>query len=539
MAIEKRKQMKKLSYFLFIIFPLFSLAQAKDEPKANWQNLDLKKDGVFGISTERAYSELLNGKTGIPVIVAVIDGGVDVHHEDLRQEIWVNTKEIVGNGIDDDHNGYIDDVNGWDFIGSSRGNVQYDNLELVRLVCKMQPKYATALNSTKFSDVERKEFNQYQKMVAEYMDELQNAQMGLAQMIVFNKTMDTIVAKIGKPDLVLLDFENYSPANDIEKKVVKIVRSEFAKNKDFKKIDEEIKEGFKYYDAKVNYHLNIDFDPRSIVGDDYLNSNERTYGNNDVTGPDAMHGTHVSGIIAASRSNDIGIGGVSDRARIMAIRVVPDGDERDKDVANGIRYAVDNGAKVINMSFGKGYSWDKKVVDEAVKYAMSKDVLLVHAAGNDSRNTERKDNYPNKRFADSLGVEKGELVVPWIEVGASGWKDDDDLVAGFSNYGKKTVDVFAPGVKIKSTVPHSLYKEEDGTSMAAPVVAGLAALIRSYYPKLTALQVKDVIMNSVSTVNHKVKVKVDDSSEKMLLSDICASGGIVNAYKALKLAAKM
>jgi len=168
MAIEKRKQMKKLSYFLFIIFPLFSLAQTKDEPKANWQNLDLKKDGVFGISTERAYSELLNGKTGIPVIVAVIDGGVDVHHEDLRQEIWVNTKEIVGNGIDDDHNGYIDDVNGWDFIGSSRGNVQYDNLELVRLVRKMQPKYATALNSTKFSDVERKEFNQYQKMVAEY-----------------------------------------------------------------------------------------------------------------------------------------------------------------------------------------------------------------------------------------------------------------------------------------------------------------------------------------------------------------------------------
>lgn len=538
MAIEKRKQMKKFSYFLFIIFPLFSLAQTKDEPKANWQNLDLKKDGVFGISTERAYSELLNGKTGIPVIVAVIDEGVDVHHEDLRQEIWVNTKEIVGNGIDDDHNGYIDDVNGWGFIGSSRGNVQYDNLELVRLVRKMQPKYATALNSTKFSDVERKEFNQYQKMVAEYMDELQNAQMGLAQMIVFNKTMDTIVAKIGKPDLVLLDFENYSPANDIEKKVVKIVRSEFAKNKDFKKIDEEIKDGFKYYDAKVNYHLNIDFDPRSIVGDDYLNSNERTYGNNDVTGPDAMHGTHVSGIIAASRSNDIGIGGVSDRARIMAIRVVPDGDERDKDVANGIRYAVDNGAKVINMSFGKGYSWDKKVVDEAVKYAMSKDVLLVHAAGNDSRNTERKDNYPNKRFADSLGVEKGELV-PWIEVGASGWKDDDDLVAGFSNYGKKTVDVFAPGVKIKSTVPHSLYKEEDGTSMAAPVVAGLAALIRSYYPKLKALQVKDVIMNSVSTVNHKVKVKVDDSSEKMLLSDICVSGGIVNAYKALQLAAKM
>ncbi len=528
------------NFFCILLIGLYfgSIAQTKDEPKANWQNLDLKQDGVFGISTERAYSELLSGKKGVSVIVAVIDGGVDIHHEDLREKIWVNTKEIVGNGIDDDHNGYIDDVNGWDFIGSPKENVQYDNLELVRLVRKMQPKYATALNSSKYSDTERKELTEYQKLVVKYMDELQNAEMGFAQMALFDKTIDQIVAKMDKSDPVLHDFANYSPANDIEKKVVKIVKSELAKKKDFKKVDEEIKDGFKYYNAKVNYHLNIDFDPRSIVGDDYSNSNERIYGNNDVTGPDAQHGTHVSGIIAASRTNNVGILGVSDNAHIMAVRVVPDGDERDKDVANGIRYAVDNGAKIINMSFGKGYSWDKKVVDEAVKYAISKDVLLVHAAGNDSENTEQTDNYPNRQFIDTLDVKKGE-VIPWIEVGASGWKDDEDLIANFSNYGKKTVDVFAPGVKIKSTIPNSLYKEENGTSMAAPVVSGLAALIRSYYPKLTAIQVKNVIMNSVSTVSHKVKIKMDDGSQKMLLGDICVSGGIVNAYKALQLAEKM
>lgn len=527
-----------LSIVLLAAIPFLSVAQENEKPKANWQNLDLKTDGVFGISTEKAYNELLKGKTSTPVIVAVIDGGIDEDHEDLMKVIWVNSDELAANNLDDDKNGYADDVNGWNFIGSAKGNVQYDNMELVRLIRKLQPKYAAALNSTPFSEKERKEFLLYQKLITDYMDKLQEAQMGLANTTIFKRYIGEITAKMKVDKPVLADFENYKPANDIEGKVLKAIKSELKENPDFSELKEEVEDGLKYYEARVKYHLNLDFNSRDIVGDDYSNSNEHFYGNADVTGPDAEHGTHVGGIIGAVRNNGIGINGVADNVRIMGIRTVPDGDERDKDVANSIRYAVDNGAKIINMSFGKSYSWDKKVVDAAVKYAMDKNVLLVHAAGNDALNTDKEDNFPNSELVDSLGVNMGE-VTNWIEVGASGWRNDESLLAEFSNYGKKSVDVFAPGVKINSTFPNSTYKENDGTSMASPVVAGLAALIWSYYPKLTAVEVKEAIMKSVTKVDNKVKIREEGNSKKVAFSELSVSGGIVNAYNALILAQKM
>jgi subtilisin family serine protease len=533
------KFMNKLFYAVALsILPLMSIGQTKEQPKPNWQNLDLTQDGTFGISTEKAYANLLKGKPSKPIIVAVIDGGIDEEHEDLKSVMWVNTKEVAGNGIDDDKNGYIDDINGWNFIGSAKGSVQYDNTELTRLIAKLQPKYSAALNTTPFTEKEKIEFLSYQKMIAAYMDELQKARMGSENTFLFNKYLGEIMAKMKKTDPTLADFEAYKPASEIEGRVLKALKSELKKNPDFSKLKEDIKEGLKYYDTMLKYHLNLDYNPRDLVGDNYLNSNEHSYGNSDVTGPDAEHGTHVGGIIAASRSNGLGIRGVADNVKIMMIRTVPDGDERDKDVANAIRYAVDNHAKIINMSFGKSYSWDKKVVDEAVKYAMSKNVLLIHAAGNDGQNTDKENNFPNRLFVDSLGVNMGKAEL-WIEVGASGWKDDEDLVADFSNYGKKSVDVFAPGVKINSTMPDSKYKENDGTSMASPVVAGLAAIIWSYYPALSALQVKEIIMNSVSKVDQKVKVKENGSSKKVSFDEVCVSGGIVNAYNAILLAEKI
>ena len=531
---------KRFFVFLFQIIALSAFAQSKNDPKPNWQNLDLKKDGVFGMSTEQAYVELLAGKPAVPVIVAVIDGGVDVNHEALKSSLWINKNEIVGNGLDDDQNGYIDDIHGWNFIGSAKGDdVQYDNLELLRLVRKLDPKYNGVLTSTKLSDSDRSEFELYRHLMSKYLADLDEAQMGFAELTVIKKVTEDLFKKVARENPTWKDFDALKRANDIEKRVLKIIKSGFDDGKDYKKISEEITDGFKYYTAKVEYHLNMDYDPRSIVGDNYADSKERIYGNSDVAGPDATHGTHVSGIIAASRSGSASMLGIADQAHIMAIRVVPDGDERDKDVANGIRYATDNGAKVINMSFGKGYAWDKKAVDEAVQYALSKDVLLIHAAGNDGKDTDLESNFPNRRFVDSLATVAKGLPDAWIEVGASGWKDDDDLIASFSNYGKKSVDVFAPGVKIKSTVPGSTYKEMDGTSMAAPAVAGVAALIRAYYPKLTAAQVKHAIMNSVSPVKHKLKIKGNGESKRVSMSDICVSGGVVNTYKALQLAAGM
>lgn len=570
--------------FLLVAFlPLLTLGQDKDRPKANWQNLDLQQDGVFGISTEKAYKELLKEKKGRTVVVAVIDGGVDVRHEDLQGVMWSNPNEIQSNGIDEDKNGYADDVHGWNFLGSAKGSVHYDNLEVVRLIKTYQDKYASVVNSTPLTAQERKEFNLYKKLVTDYMEKLANAKMGYDNVSILHRTVDSIVSHIGKKEPSLHDFEHYNPRNEYESKSLKIVKSELKKEGDYKKFKEELDESYQYYMVQVKYNLNMDFNSRDTVGDDYTNRYQHYYGNADVTGPDPMHGTHVAGIIAADRTNRIGVQGVATNVRIMSVRAVPDGDERDKDVANAIRYAVDNGAKVINMSFGKSYSWDKKLVDSAVKYAASKDVLIVHAAGNDGKNTDFENNFPTRIFEDSTnanywGMNRRLSVVPgrpgsspgygygaygmpsgprsnaalkaepdtaklklpqaqnWIEVGASSWKDDIDLVASFSNYGKRTVDVFAPGVKIYSTVPGSKYKENDGTSMACPVVAGVAALIRSYYPGLTALQVKDVIMRSVTRVDHKVKVKENGESKRVNFTDVCISGGIVNAYHALKLA---
>jgi len=526
--ITKNTMMKQRITLIFLCFSILADAQ-----KANWQNLDLKTDSVFGISTEKAYQQLLHHKKSTTVLVAVIDGGVDTSHEDLKAVIWTNPKEKPGNGKDDDHNGYIDDMHGWNFIGGAKEDVHYDNLELVRILRRDKPKYGGFSDST-VPVVDRVGWEAYRKMLKEYNTELENSKRTLQGINTFKRILDGITRRMSKDTPTLADFERFQPRDPGETHIRKVVMEQLRKEPDFIRFrEDELGEAVRHFQVKVDYQLNLDFDPRQIVGDEYGNSRQRNYGNPDVMGPDADHGTHVAGIIGAVRDNGIGVRGVADNVRIMAVRVVPDGDERDKDVANGIRYAVDNGARVINMSFGKGYSWDKAAVDDAVKYAMSKDVLLIHAAGNESKDLEKGLNYPTRIYADSSGWADA-----WIEVGASGFVDDSTLVAPFSNYGKTRVDVFAPGMAIYSTIPGSKYANHDGTSMAAPVVTGLAALIREYYPKLTAWEVKDIILRSVVKVEHPVVIKVDDEPRKVLLSDISVTGGVVNAYNALELAAK-
>jgi subtilisin family serine protease len=523
-------------FFLLNCIFLLGFAQQKDTPPANWQHLDLQQNGILGMSTDKAY-ELLKNKSAKSVIVAVIDGGIDTAHVDLKSILWRNELEIGGNGLDDDKNGFVDDVHGWNFIGSTKGNVQYDNMELVRWVRKLQPKYETALNSTPFNSAERKEFEFYQGLVTDYMAQLEEAKGTLSSVTYFRQILGDILSKLSSKTPNLADFERYKPFSDSEEQVLKAVKDALKDDADFSKFRKELEEVYTSYTAKVLYQLNLDYESRSIVGDDYTNASQHIYGNADVMGPDAEHGTHVAGIIGALRTNGLGINGVADKVQIMALRVVPDGDERDKDVANAIRYAVDNGAKVINMSFGKPYVWNKQVVDDAVRYAQSKDVLLVHAAGNDAKNIDVAKNYPTRFYSDSTGLITG-MADNWIEVGASSWKNDESLVAEFSNFGKKNVDVFAPGVKINSTVPHSTYEDNDGTSMAAPMVSGLAAVLRSYFPKLSALQVKALILKSVYKVPQKVKIAEDGHSVRVSFTDVCNSAGVANAYNAVSEALK-
>lgn len=579
----------KLKYLLYITTCLFFNTTAFSQDKkvklpANWYNLDLIQDGYFGISTEKAYKEILNNKKPKEkIIVAVIDGGVETIHEDLKDVIWTNKKEIPNNGIDDDGNGYVDDIHGWNFIGSKNGNLAYDNLELVRIFRKLQPKYRSTIKSTVLDSAEKEDFALYTKVTAEFGKKYDEAHQTFAVISIINKMLDSVGKVNQKAIPSLEDMENYKADSEEEEQCKKIIRRGSKDSGSMEKFHKEMKDAYKQYDVMLRYNLNPKYDQRAeLVGDDYNNSKERFYGNNDVAGPNADHGSHVSGIIGANRKNNIGINGIADNVEIMGIRVVPEGDERDKDVANGIRYAVDNGARIINMSFGKGFKWDKEIVDEAVRYAEQKGVLLVHAAGNDNENNDVEENYPNKYYdtPEALAYKKAQkkplekllipllnqnqmqgnglgrnmpvkpLVIPldtvkfslahannWIEVGASAYKNDGSLKASFSNYGKYTVDVFAPGFMINSTVPGSKYEEFDGTSMAAPVVSGLAALILSYYPELKASQVREIIMKSVVKVEQKVKrVNSKGESERVFFKELCVSGGIVNAYQALKLA---
>lgn len=523
--------MKRFFIGAMALFAFSTLNAQELKTKPNWFNLDFEKDGVRGMSVERAYEELLKGRKSQPVVVGIIDSGIDISHEDLKDRIWVNKGEIPNNGIDDDKNGFIDDINGWDFLGAANGeDIKDEQLESTRLLKKYQAKfgdnpkkrlikknkaeYNDYLGIKKQRDEQLKEANQYLPM---YKNLYENFMATSAILKEFLKTEQLTNSAIEDIDEASAD-RNVRKAKQFYLQMIQMGATEA-----------DIKDGVEHFEGIVNFNYNLDFDPRAIIGDNPDKLEYGSYGNNEVMGPDAKHGTHVAGIIGANRSNNLGIKGVADNAHIMVIRCVPNGDERDKDVANAIKYAVDNGAKIINMSFGKSRSPEKEWVDEAIKYAMSKDVLLVAAAGNDNENVDVRLHYPSK-FYNKNGVAEN-----FISVGATNFEDGENLVADFSNYGKKTVDVFAPGVAIYSTVPGSVYQELQGTSMASPAVAGVAALLKSYFPTLTASQLKAIIVSSVTNLSDREVAKPGEK-EITKFGDLSVTGGVVNAYNAVKAA---
>lgn len=526
----------------FIPVALFLTLQlgAQEATKApeNWFNLDPVTDKVNGVGTERTYAELLKGKKSKTIIVGVIDSGVDFNHEDLKDVMWTNEKEIPGNGIDDDKNGYIDDIHGWNFLGGKDGkNVDKETLELTRLYRELKAKYD---GKTEKEAKDKKEYKRYVELKEAYDKQMNEAQQQFVQISFIKNMFETfnldVKDQLKIEKVTAADLDKYEPKDAQQSQIVAILKE--ALKEQGGSIDdmlEELNTGYEQIEGKVKYNLNLDYDPRGIVGDDYSNQTERYYGNNDCNGPNSLHGTHVAGIIAANRTNNVGIKGVADNVKIMAIRAVPNGDERDKDIANAIYYAVDNGATIINMSFGKNYSYNKAIVDKAVKYAESKDVLIVHAAGNSSLNIDEEVHYPCKKFEGSKKEAKN-----WLDIGALSWKQGEDLPAGFSNYGKKTVDVFAPGVDIYSTKFGGGYINESGTSMACPVTAGVAAVLRSYFPDLTAKDIKKIIAKSANKNNKDSKVKKPGPRGDVVeFNELSNTGGIVDLYEAVKMAMEM
>ncbi len=515
-------------------------AQPAQAPE-NWFTLDNSKDGVQGTGADEALQRLkAKNKKGQTIIVAVLDSGIEVDHEDLKDIMWVNPGEIPGNGKDDDGNGYIDDIHGWNFIGGKDGrNVDHDTYELTREYKRLTSRYEGA-DPKKLSKTARKEYDYYQKIKAAYEEKRGELEAQKAQVDAMFGKLDDAFLKVqkasGKSVVTADDVKTLKTNGNAElEEAVKTLEKVFAQGMTQEEFAEQKKEASKYFAGGLDYGYNTEFEPRNIVGDVYADLANRSYGNNDYEGPDAFHGTHVAGIIAASRSNDKGVRGVADNVRIMTVRCVPDGDERDKDVANAIRYAVDNGASIINMSFGKGYSPQKDYVDEAVKYAAKKDVLLVHAAGNDSENNDTDPNFPNDNF-QKTGFLKPKKAENWMEVGALSWRKGERCVANFSNFGKKNVDLFSPGVAIYSTVPDNGYGNAQGTSMASPAAAGVAAIIRSHYPDLSAAQVRELLIASAEKSDEMVYKP--GTTEKVKFSDLSVSGGAISATNAVELAEK-
>lgn len=530
--------MKKLWMSLGFGFLIAFSASAQDSillrTEKVWYNDSFEDTGVYGVNTQKAVGFLKeHNRKAVPLIVAVLDGGIQADHVDLAANMWVNPREKPGNGKDDDKNGYVDDVHGWNFIGGKDGkNVDGDNLESVRIYKTLIPLFESddaVKNETNRNKLPEK-YKQYLDLKSEITKKQAEAKSNLAQYTAIKEQVDKgfkpLIEYFGDQPLTEENLSKYEPTEETMGAMMMFGMTpkeewEGHTMKEFyDEVSSQINEGIEYFKGQLDYHYNLDFDPRGIVGDDYKNTDEQLYGNSDVEGPDALHGTHVAGLVSAVVGNGKGIDGIAGNSvKIMGVRTVPNGDERDKDVANSIRYAVDNGAKILNMSFGKAYSPDKEAVWDAMKYAEKKGALLIKAAGNDNENIDVDIHYPT-----NFDNEGNQVIESIITVGASN-PDPTALKASFSNYGKKSVDVFAPGNQILSTVPHDQFKELQGTSMASPIVAGVAALVWSHYPKLTAVEVKQIIMDSVN--------------KNPQLEDISVTGGVVDAYKAVQLAEEM
>jgi len=517
--------------------PLKTSDLNEDQLKA-WAGSDLVTDTIPGMSVQKAYDEIIKDFQGKTVIVGVVDSGVDIEHEDLKNVIWTNEDEIPGNGIDDDKNGYVDDIHGWNFLG----NTIEENLEYVRILKNLKPKY-DGKDSSDIAEVNKEEFALYEKAQKEYDEEYSeisrnvNYYNQLSQQIASARA--AVSEKLGKEDFTkeeLMAMEAEETSLQQQKGLLLNIMNNGGEDLD--DVASQIQGGIDYYQGRLDSHLNLELEGRK-TGDNPDDLTDTNYGNNDVDGPDpekadAKHGTHVAGIIAAERNNGIGMNGVARNIKIMAVRAVPDGDEYDKDIALGIRYAVDNGAKVINTSFGKYYSTHPEWVIDAIKYAAKKDVLIVNAAGNDALDMDATRIYPNDQTPDN----NEEIADNFLTVGASNFDYGSDLVARFSNYGQTNVDVFAPGTKIWSTTPNDEYEFLQGTSMASPAVAGVAAMIRSLYPKLSATEVKEVLMKSGLASPQEVMVG-GNSDDIRPFAELSVSGRMVNMYNALIMASKM
>lgn len=514
----------------------------QDQDLMTWYHKDFSATNIYGVNTQNAYKYLESKGLKIkPVVVGVIDSGVEVTHPGLIKNMWTNVNEIPDNGKDDDGNGYIDDVHGWNFLGGKNGDVYDDNLEVTRVVKKYKPIFEgadSAINKANQAKM-KEEFEMYMKSKEIFSKKSVEAKQDYETYKKINDLIPTMVSMLNGQNLTPEVLATIKPANQDQAMAAsvlsQVINDPGAKGKSPVEVEKfitgQMKEALDYYGVQANKQYNLDFDPRAeIVGDNYDDYKQKNYGNNHYADPEGEHGTHVSGIIAGlPNGKEVQYGVGYKAAKIMAVRAVPNGDERDKDVANSIRYAVDNGAKIINMSFGKPVSPGKNVVWDAFKYAQDKGVLLVKAAGNENEDIAENVYFPTnyKNVSDAK-----PFINNMIVVGAS-TNDNELLRADFSNYNQKMVNVFAPGEKIYSTVPKGKYEYLQGTSMAAPVVAGAASVLLAYMPNLKPSEIIEALVKTSNKSTVNAMIKSNTNNKFNLISE---AGGVIDLKKAAEYA---
>ncbi|MNJ84906.1 Thermophilic serine proteinase precursor [compost metagenome] len=516
-----KKRIVTLSFALFSVGVMNFIYGQKVEEIKNWYN-----GATPGMNTEKAYSALKKQKS-TTVVVAVIDSGIDVEHKDLQGKIWTNEDEIPNNGIDDDKNGYIDDVHGWNFLGSPNGeNQNYARLEKTRICAELHARFKGKSESD-ISSADKADYAKYKELFKAIEDERNQNIQALEQYTQLEQMLPVLKAKLIEklgPNFTEEDVQKMKPESQQDMQLKQI--GVYIANGQL--TEENIQEALEHFKSSAEYQLNMDYNDRQFIGDNPDDFNDVQYGNNDVEGPEALHGTHVGGIIGAVRMNELGGDGVAENVKLMSLRAVPNGDEQDKDVALAIRYAVDNGASVINMSFGKAYSKHQKEVYDAMAYADSKGVLLIHAAGNDGVNLDENPNFPTNEY--SFQTKPLDM---YLCIGAS-TRDKKKLAADFSNFSSRQVNVFAPGFEIYNTIPQSDYKILQGTSMAAPMVSGVAALLKSYFPTLSMKEIKDIMLASAKQYKGTM-IPSPGTAESVDFGKLSTTGAVIDVAAAVKM----
>lgn len=531
-------------FFLFVLVcyscsvKVLSLTDSKKNNQ-NWHHKDFAKDSVFGISLNKWYAESNVKKNKNRIIVAVVDTQIDLEHRNLRSKIWVNIQEVPNNGVDDDKNGYVDDVNGWNFVGLKRaGYYRFDHFEYTRIL-RHKDLFFSENKNPKYDSLVFKRAEKFQEYYSEYYKNWLSSNVFL--LTKWKKSVDALNHFFPKNDYTYsqLDslYEIYKNNNKSYQERKRDNDEDLGALIDYMRVNYEVE--IKNYDdllrrknqndSILNRNLNVDLEIRNNVPQDRKNG----YGNSkmNVNKSQNIHSTMVSSLIAGNTKNNIGTKGFHENILIMPISISVSGDEHDQDIANAIYYAVDNGAKVINMSFGKDFSLTQDLVTEALIYAQKHDVLVVHISGNDSCSIDKNTYYP----IDYDYYNQNEMVTNFINVGSISKRTDSTMVSPFSSYGKQNVDIFAPGEEIYVAKPGNEYGYDSGTSLAAPMVSGTAALIWLYYPKLTVQEVKSIILESGITVDQKV-IKPGTDNEMVPFSELCKTGKILNTYNAMKMA---